>query len=101
MRKRHVPIVLLLISLIAFVLMSRGYIGSLVHPLPFEGPYNGTIIDALTGNPIASAMVKADWWCYDSPDPHFGNYWIHTSVTSDKNGHYEIKKPNRRGGWSH
>jgi hypothetical protein len=100
MRKRHVPVVLLLlISLIAFVLMSRGYIGSLVHPLPFEGPYYGTIIDALNGNPIENAMVKADWWCYDSPDPHLGNYWVHFSVTSDKNGHYKIKEPNHRGGW--
>jgi hypothetical protein len=99
MRKRNGLILLLLISLTAFVFMSRGYIGSLVHPLPFEGPYNGTIIDALSGNPIEHAVVKADWWCYDSPDPHFGNYWVHISVTSDENGRYEIKKPNRRGGW--
>jgi hypothetical protein len=58
MRKRHVlRVLLLLISLIAFVLMSGGYIGSLVHPLPFEGPFNGTIIDALNGNSIENAMA--------------------------------------------
>ena len=58
MRKRHVlRVLLLLISLITFVLMSRGYIGSLVHPLLLEGPFNGTIIDALNGNPIENAMA--------------------------------------------
>jgi hypothetical protein len=48
MKKRNVLVLLLLISLTIFVLMSRGYIGSLVHPLSFEGPYSGMIIDAST-----------------------------------------------------
>ena len=99
MRKRNILVLLLLISLMAFVFMSRGYIGSLVHPLPFEGPYNGTVIDAATGKPIGGARITAKWWCYDSPDPHFGNYWVYASATSDENGHYEISKPRRRGGW--
>jgi hypothetical protein len=57
------------------------------------------IIDALSGRPIEGARVKAEWWCYDSPDPHLGNYWIHISVTSDENGYYKLKRPNRRAGW--
>ena len=77
MRKRNVFVLLLLISVAAFVFMSRGYIGSLVHPLPFEGPYDGTIIDALNGSLVEDARITATWWCYDSPDPHFGNYWIY------------------------
>jgi hypothetical protein len=99
MRKRNVLVLLLLVSLTTYVFISRGYIGSLVHPLPFEGPYNGTIIDDFSGNPVENARVMANWWCYDSPDPHFGNYWVHVSVTSDENGRYEIKKPYRRAGW--
>ncbi len=99
MKKRYILIFLLLVSLTAYGFMSRGYIGSLVHPLPFEGPYNGMIIDALSGNPVEGAEVIGKWWCYDSPDPHLGNYWVYVSVASDENGHYEIKKPNRRAGW--
>ena len=98
-KKRYVFLFVLLVFLMIFVFTSRGYIGSLVHPLPFEGPYNGTVIDALSGNPIKSTRVMADWWCHDSPDPHFGNYWVHIFVTSDENGRYEIKKPRRRAGW--
>ncbi|MBU0728945.1 MAG: HEAT repeat domain-containing protein [Proteobacteria bacterium] len=51
------------------------------------------------GKPVKAAGVMAEWWCYDSPDPHFGNYWVRVSATSDENGHYEIKKPHRRAGW--
>ena|GEM_PF-3739142 len=98
-RNHYVFLFVLLVLLMIFVFTSRGYIGSLLRPLPFEGPYSGTIIDTLSGNPIKSARVMADWWCYDSPDPHFGNYWVHIFVTSDENGRYEIKKPRRRGGW--
>lgn len=99
MRKRYLLVFLLFVSLTVYVLMSRGYIGSLLHPLPFDGPYHGMIIDSLSGNPVEGASVIAKWWCYDSPDPHFGNYWIYVSVTSNENGNYEIKKPNRRAGW--
>lgn len=99
MKKQNVLVSLLLLSLIAFISMSRGYFGSFVHPLPFKGPYNGTIVDAVSEKSVENARVTAKWWCYDSPDPHFGNYWVSISVTSDKNGHYEIKKPRRRGGW--
>jgi len=99
MGKRNIIVLLLAISLTAYVLLSRGYIGGLVHPLPFEGPYDGAIIDAATGLPVEQARVTAKWWGYDSPDPHFGNYWVYASALSDENGRYEIKKPHRRGGW--
>jgi hypothetical protein len=99
MKKRHTLALLLLVPLTASVFISRGYLGSLLHPLPFDGPYNGTIVDAATGKPVADARVVAKWWCYDSPDPHFGNYWITISATADEGGRYELKKPRRREGW--
>jgi hypothetical protein len=99
MRKRKIIVFLLVVSFAVYVFLSRGILGSLVHPLPFEGPYNGIVIDSVSGNPIEQAEILADWWCYDSPDPHLGNYWVKISVTTDKNGRYEISKPRRRGGW--
>jgi len=100
MRKSALFIIMLLtVVLAACVFLSRGYVGSLVHPLPFSGPYQGMIIDAATGKPVAGAAVRAQWWCYDSPDPHFGNYWVYASATSGEQGRYKIKKPNRRAGW--
>lgn len=99
MKKRYIFILLLLLPLIAYVFISRGYIGSLVHPLPFTGPYSGLIVDASTGKPVAGARVVAQWWCYDSPDPHLGNYWITLSAISDERGRYQLNKPRSREGW--
>ncbi|MCW7077492.1 MAG: carboxypeptidase-like regulatory domain-containing protein, partial [Candidatus Syntrophoarchaeum sp.] len=47
------------IFLILFILTNRGYIGYLIHPLPFDGPYSGTVLDASTGKPIAGAKIVA------------------------------------------
>ncbi|MEA3435572.1 MAG: HEAT repeat domain-containing protein [Thermodesulfobacteriota bacterium] len=98
-KKRNIFIFVLLIFLVIFVFTSRGYIGSLVHPLPFDGPYRGTVVDASTGNPIANAKLIAYWSCRDFPYPHIGEYSVYTQTTSNEKGHYEIKKPRRRGGW--
>ena len=48
---------LALIFLVLFILTNRGYIGYLIHPLPFEGPYSGTVMDESTGKPIAGARI--------------------------------------------
>jgi hypothetical protein len=98
-KKRYLLLLLLLLPLAAYAFMSRGYVGSLIHPLPFEGPYNGTVLDASTGKPIEGARVEAAWWCYDFPYPHVGEYWVYVTVTTDEKGRYHIKKPHRRGGW--
>ncbi len=90
---------LVVLLALAFVLSSRGYLGSLIHPLPFSGPYSGRVFDIASGKPIAGARVTAKWWCYDSPDPHLGNYWVDVSATTDAAGHFALSKPARRAGW--
>ncbi len=87
------------IFLVLFILTNRGYIGYLIHPLPFDGPYSGTVLDASTGKPIAGAKIVAMWACWDFPYPHIGDYVIYAHAISDEKGHYEIKRPRRRGGW--
>jgi hypothetical protein len=90
---------LALIFLVLFILTNRGYIGYLIHPLPFEGPYSGTVMDESTGKPIAGARIIAIWSCWDFPYPHIADYFVYAHATSDEKGYYEIKRPKRRGGW--
>ena len=82
-----------------FVLTNRGWIGSLVHPLPFDGPKSGKVVDAERGRPVAGARITAIWGCWDFPYPHIAEYFVYSHTISDRNSHYEIKKPERRGGW--
>jgi len=98
-KKRNIFIFLLFAFLIIFIFTSRGYIGSLIHPLPFDGPYRGMVVDASTGNPITDARVIASWLCRDFPYPHIGEYSVSAHATTDEKGLYVIKKPRRRGGW--
>ena len=91
--------VLALIFILLFILTNRGYIGYLIHPLPFDGPYRGTVLDASTGKPIAGAKIVAMWGCWDFPYPHIADYFVYAHAISDEKGHYEIKRPKRRGGW--
>lgn len=97
--KRNIFIFLLFVFLIIFIFTSRGYIGSLVHPLPFDGPYRGMVVDASTGNPITGVRVIASWSCRDFPYPHIGEYSVSARATTNEKGLYVIKKPRRRGGW--
>ena len=90
---------LALIFLVLFILTNRGYIGYLIHPLPFDGPYSGTVLDTSTGKPIAGAKIVATWGCWDFPYPHIADYFVYAHAISDEKGHYEIKRPRRRGGW--
>ncbi|MDY6989897.1 MAG: HEAT repeat domain-containing protein [Thermodesulfobacteriota bacterium] len=99
MTKRYFIFAGLILALVAYALVSRGYVGSLIHPLPFGGPYSGTVLDASNGKPIKGATVQAAWWCYDFPYPHIGEYWVYAVATTDEKGRYEIQKPRRRGGW--
>jgi len=67
--------------------------------LPFDGPYSGTVLDASTGKPIAGARIVAMWSCWDFSYPHVADYVVYAHAISDEKGHYEIKRPRRRGGW--
>ena len=91
--------ILLILVMGVYAFTSRGFIGSLIHPLPFEGPYKGTVLDSSTGKPIKGAIVEAAWWCYDFPYPHIGEYWVYVTATTDEKGRYRMEKPHRRGGW--
>ena len=92
-------IFLMAVALALFIVTDRGYIGSLIHPLPFDGPKSGRVTDAKTGKPIANAKIVASWGCWDFPYPHIADYFVYAYTSTDKNGYYRIKKPKRRGGW--
>lgn len=98
-QNHKILIFILVLFSMGWTVTSRGCAGSFIHPLPFEGHYEGIVLDRSNENPISGAEIEAAWWCHDSPDPHFGNYWVRVSATTDAKGRYRIEKPKRRAGW--
>ncbi len=70
------------------------------RPKVYRGPYEGFVLDADSDEPVAGATITAHWKCYDFPDPHMKGFSFDHSTTSDKEGYYKLKKPERRMGWS-
>jgi len=57
------------------------------------GPFDGQVLDATTGEPIADAMVVGVW-AYDRGDGFIGPYGSETySTTTDAAGRYRIAPP--------
>ncbi len=98
-KKRNIFIFMLFVFLMIFIFMFVGCIGSWLHPLPFEGPYRGMIVDASNGKPIIGANIQATWMCWDSPYPHIAEYVVYAHSTTDEKGRYKLNRPRRRGGW--
>jgi hypothetical protein len=70
------------------------------RPLPFAGPYTGTVTDATTSQPIAHATVTAHWTCHDNPLPDGpGHNPVSATTATDRNGAFTLASPRRRGGW--
>jgi len=69
-RRKLLYLVILALAISACTaLASRGWLGSLLRPLPFTGPYEGLVLDLVTNEPIADAAVEGEWWCHDNPLP--------------------------------
>lgn len=67
--------------------------------LPFPGPYVGTVTDSETADPIEGALVRAEWWCHDSPLPDGpGSFFIRVEISTNEKGAFRIDKQQRRGG---
>jgi len=98
-RNHKILIFISVLFAMVWIVTSRGCAGSFIHPLPFEGHYEGMVLDRSSEKPISGATIEAAWWCHDCPDPHFGNYWVRASATTDVKGRFRIEKPKRRAGW--
>lgn len=67
--------------------------------LPFSGPYQGTVEDLKTGEPLKGVKVEAEWWCHDNPLPDGpGSFFVRSSTVTDERGAFQIKRETRRGG---
>lgn len=67
--------------------------------LPYPGPYQGTVVDAETGEPIAGATVQGEWWCHDNPLPDGpGSFFVRSSTTTDEQGSFLLERETHRGG---
>jgi hypothetical protein len=74
-------------------------LGQLFFPLPFAGPYGGTVTYSEAGHPIPGAIVEVSWMRHDNPLPDgVGHNAIKASVQTDRNGVFKIERQETRGG---
>jgi hypothetical protein len=74
-------------------------LGQLFLPLPFAGPYHGTVTDSEAGHPIPDASVKVIWMRHDNPLPDgVGHKAIKALAKTDRNGVFHLEKQEARGG---
>ena len=71
-----------------------------IRPLPFSGPYQGLVLDDVSGQPIPYATIEAVWWCHDSFWPDVpGSFYLRAYGISDKAGQFQMNPPQKRSGW--
>jgi len=86
--------------LLGAFMLSKTFVGRLIFPLPFVGPHVGTVVDCVTGEPIAQALVTGSWWCHDNPFPDSpGQFTITVTAVTGDDGGFVLPKPRRRGGF--
>ncbi|NLX04891.1 MAG: hypothetical protein GXY33_07085 [Phycisphaerae bacterium] len=94
---RNVLILLLLVGIAAAATLAVRF---LFPPLPFAGPYAGTVVDADSGTPIADARVCADGWRHDNPLPDgSGHDHVRSETRTDLAGRFILPESESRGGW--
>ncbi len=62
------------------------------HPVRYDGPYKGRVVDADTRQPIEGVVVLGVWYKeIATPAGGVGSYYDATETVSDKNGEFEIQ----------
>jgi len=94
-------VVLACVALMAPPYAGAADIGTILRPLPFAGPYSGTVVDFERDSPIPGATVEVEWMRHDNPLPDGpGHHTIKASAKTDRNGVFKIEKQETRGGLS-
>jgi hypothetical protein len=97
--KRNLFKAFLVLSIVTLVLF-WSFGGRFPYPSPYAGPYEGVVLDAAMGTPIAGVLIEAIWWCHDNPLPDGpGHYQIISKSRSNENGGFQIHASDHRGGW--
>lgn len=74
-------------------------LGQLLRPLPFAGPYRGTVADSEKGTSIPGALIEVEWKRHDNPLPDGpGHHTVKMSAKTDSKGCFNIEKQETRGG---